>query len=513
MLAGNTAAGGNALAGSGGSGFGGGIFNLNGTLTLRNATLAGNTVDEGTGTASGLADGGAIYNLAFGNGIFAANTAVSATVNLINSILADSTGGNDLVNHRHAGATAGSQASLNLTTVQSIVESIVNNGGAIVNAGPGNANIVTADPGLDPAGLQDHGGLTETIALLVGSPAIDAGNAIVTVGIDQRGVVRDALPDLGAYEFVGGLLAAGADSTHAPEVKVYANGGTLRFNFLAYDAAFRGGVRVAVGDVTGDGVADIITAPGKGLAKATVKVFDGNTGLQVAAFTPFSKKFKGGAYVSAGNFDGDAAEEIVVGMGSAGGQVRVFNIAGSVASQIAGPLGKFKPYGAAFKGGVTVAAGNFDGAASDEVITGKAKGPAQVRVFATISGTRVRQANFLAYASPFAGGVFVAAGDLNGDGAAEIITGPGAGTTADVKTFNDGDGTPGTPNFTAYPTFTGGVRVAILDLDGDGEVDHIATAPGQGQALAVKRFDLTPSEVDAFFAFEPTFTGGVFVAG
>ena len=54
---------------------------------------------------------------------------------------------------------------------------------------------------------------------------------------------------------------------------------------------------MAVGDVTGDGVDDIITAPGKGLARATVKVFDGNTGQQVAAFAPFAGTFKGGAYL------------------------------------------------------------------------------------------------------------------------------------------------------------------------------------------------------------------------
>jgi hypothetical protein len=271
---------------------------------------------------------------------------------------------------------------------------------------------------------------------------------------------------------------------------------------------------VAVGDFTGDGVDDIITAPGKGLARATVKVFDGITGQQVAAFTPFANTFKGGAYLAAGNFDADAADEVVVGMGSAGGQVRVFDFAGGTPTRLAGPLGNFKPYGALFMGGVTVAAGNHDGADTDEIITGRAKGRAQVRVFADLNGSRVQQAQFLAYAAPFAGGVFVAAGDLDGDGAAEIVTGPGAGTAADVKTFDDGDGTTGTPiTFAAYPRVTGGIRVALLDLDGDDTVDRIAAAPGKGTALEVKLFDLSPAEVDSFFAFDPLFTGGVFLGG
>jgi hypothetical protein len=511
-VAGNKAVGGSAFGG-GGSGYGGGVFNLNGTLTVRNCTLAGNAV---TGA---VADGGAAYSLAYGNGISAPNTPVTATVNLINSILADSTYGDptdnrELVVHRDAGATAGSQAVLNLATVQSIVQSFVNHGGAVVNAGPVDAALLTVDPGLDPAGLQNHGGPTKTIALRPGSPAVDAGSAAVTAGVDQRGFARDARPDLGASEFVGGLLAAGADAGHAPQVEVYANGSTPRFRLAPYPTGFLGGVRVAVGDVTGDGVPDVITAPGKGLARSTVKVFDGATGQEVAAFTPFSPAFKGGAFVAAGNFDADAADEIAVGMGSGGGQVRVFDVASGGARQIAGPLGNFKPYGAAFTGGVTVAAGNFDGTGGDEVITGKAKGAAQVSVFADVTGARVRRANFLAYAGPSAGGVFVAAGDLDGDGAAEIVVGPGAGAAADVKVFPDGNGSPVSGTFPAvYPGFTGGVRAALLDLDGDGRVDRLAVAPGKGQALGIKLFDPGLSDFQDLFAFGPTFSDGVFVGG
>src|SRR5688500_6219705 len=46
------------------------------------------------------------------------------------------------------------------------------------------------------------------------------------------------------------ILVTGADSGTAPEVRVFNADGSQRFSFLAYDAAFRGGVRVAAGDVT-----------------------------------------------------------------------------------------------------------------------------------------------------------------------------------------------------------------------------------------------------------------------
>ena len=58
------------------------------------------------------------------------------------------------------------------------------------------------------------------------------------------------------------------------------------------------------------------------------------------------------------------------------------------------------------------------------------------------------------------------------------------------------------------------MRVAVLDLDDDGDVDRIVTAPGTGQNVnQVLLFDLTPAQLDAFFAYEAAFTGGVFVGG
>src|SRR5262249_24941532 len=49
------------------------------------------------------------------------------------------------------------------------------------------------------------------------------------------------------------LFAVGADPGAAPLVRVYNADGSLRFDLLAYGPGFAGGVRVATGDVTGDG--------------------------------------------------------------------------------------------------------------------------------------------------------------------------------------------------------------------------------------------------------------------
>ena len=88
--------------------------------------------------------------------------------------------------------------------------------------------------------------------------------------------------------------AAGAAPGEPPVVTVFdaATGAVVR-QFEAYEDAFRGGVSVAVGDVTGDGVPDIVTAPGVG-GGPVIKVFDGVTGAEVRSFYAFDPAFRGG---------------------------------------------------------------------------------------------------------------------------------------------------------------------------------------------------------------------------
>ena len=72
----------------------------------------------------------------------------------------------------------------------------------------------------------------------------------------------------GAYQIVPlqttQYIAVGSGAGGGPEVKVYvvSPNPVLKFDFLAFDTGFTGGVRVALGDVNGDGVPDIICAAG-----------------------------------------------------------------------------------------------------------------------------------------------------------------------------------------------------------------------------------------------------------
>src|SRR5262249_6861776 len=88
--------------------------------------------------------------------------------------------------------------------------------------------------------------------------------------------------------------------------------------------------------------------------------------------------------------------------------------------------------------------------------------------------------------------------------------GTGPGVAAEVKVYN----ADGSLRFdlSPFPGFIGGVHVATGDVNGDA-VDDIIVGAGAGGGPAVKVYDgVTGAEVRSFFAYDPGFTGGVFVA-
>ena len=84
--------------------------------------------------------------------------------------------------------------------------------------------------------------------------------------------------------------------------------------------------------------------------------------------------------------------------------------------------------------------------------------------------------------------MFVAAGDVNGDGRDDVITGAGAGGGPHVRVFSGDDGAELAGFFAYDAAFGGGVRVAAGDFDGDGRAD-ILTGPGAGGGPHVRAFD------------------------
>jgi serralysin len=206
----------------------------------------------------------------------------------------------------------------------------------------------------------------------------------------------------------------------------------------------------------------------------------------------------GGVTVAAGDVDGDGLADVVTGAGpgAPGGHLKVFNgrTFGEMLSIFAYP---------GFSGGINVAVGDVNGDGHGDVITGAGPGApnGHLKVFSGLDFSELL--SVFAYPG-FTGGVTVAAGDLNGDGKAEIITGAAA-LAPHVKVF-DGATLQERGSFMAYPGAPVGVRVAVAG-------GRIITAPA-GVAPHVKLFDSASLQLtSSFMVSVPVAQGGLFLAG
>ena len=249
---------------------------------------------------------------------------------------------------------------------------------------------------------------------------------------------------------------------------------------------------------------NIVTGAGTG-GGPHVRVFSSANGTVKNEFYAYDPTFTGGVRVAQGHLDQDGILDWITAAGAGGGpHVKVFS--GASGEEVR----SFYAYDPLFSGGVNVAAGDIDGDGMDDVITGAgASGGPHVKVFSGASGEEIR--SFYAYDPLFSGGVNVAAGDIDGDGMDDVITGAGASGGPHVKVFSGASGEE-IRSFYAYdPLFAGGVTVAASDFDGD-QLAEIVTGAGLGGGPHVKTFSgATGEEMLSSYAYDPSFGGGVFV--
>lgn len=229
------------------NGPGGGISNVK-TLTIRNSAFSSNRSTGGSAGGGGLYNSGSSSNMIVANSTFSGNgttssgggggiTVVTGTVKVTNSTFSGNSSGSaggggirnsggtlNVTNSTFSGNSGGPGGGIRnqsgTTTLKNTIVANSPSGGncaGTITDGGGNLSYpsslestcpgISADPLLDPTGLQDNGGPTQTIALQTGSAAIDAvtdctdlsGNPVTQ---DQRGVARPqgAACDIGAFE-------------------------------------------------------------------------------------------------------------------------------------------------------------------------------------------------------------------------------------------------------------------------------------------------------------------------
>src|SRR5262249_4278045 len=144
-------------------------------------------------------------------------------------------------------------------------------------------------------------------------------------------------------------IICAADSGGGPDVKVFSGkDGSVLSELMAYDPRFTGGVRVAAGDVNGDGTPDLLTAPGPG-GGPNVEAFDINSHSLLASYMAYDARFTGGVFISGADVNGDGTADVVTGAGAGGGpDVKVFQGASDTV------LANFFAFDPNFTGGVRV---------------------------------------------------------------------------------------------------------------------------------------------------------------
>lgn len=348
-----------------------------------------------------------------------------------------------------------------------------------------------------PDGLTLNSGTGE----ISGTPT-GGGSDEITVRVTDEGMPAQTAEKTFAIRERYLITGTGIGST--AHVRVFNTDGSEQYkphSLFAYSPSYRSGVNVASGDVNGDGQDEIITAPRIGGAP-WIRVFSKEGRAIGVGLRPYGNEMTAGIDVAAADVNGDGKDEIIVVPEMAEKTtVKVYQYNAAKTK-----IGQWDAFGSVYCG-AHVAAGDLDGDHKAEVIVGANAGnvPA-VRIY-RYDG-KAKGATYLAFEKTYQGGVDVAAGDVNGDGKAELGVSKllGQSVTKVVKwdkTFT------AFGRWDSYPKSAIGSRLAMGDIDRDG-LAEVVTMANYGGSPQVRGYEANGKFISTtnFFAYAKTAHNG-----
>jgi hypothetical protein len=317
----------------------------------------------------------------------------------------------------------------------------------------------------------------------LGAGRLNIARALEYASVFARGSLRSTTTTTASH---GSFVVAQARGS-SPLVHQVSPSGDVLSGFSAYDNAFTGGVRLAMGDVDGDGDVEIVTGAGPG-GGPQVRVFDMHGNVE-SQFFAYDTGDRNGIFVTTADVNADGIDEIIVTQDNGGtGQVRIFNKQGHL-------KGSFFPFDRTDRAIRVTGANISDSPGLELVFTHFGSSSTSVVAYDG-AGRYIRSFGEIAKGNT---SISVTAGDLDQDGFDEIILANGSGYVPEVFIYNHLG--QRLRSFFAYPLeFTQGVEVAVGDLDQNGQME-IYVIPQSGGGPHVRVFNSEGSLIGSFFAF------------
>jgi len=389
---------------------------------------------------------------------------------------------------------------------------------------------VTYSPGSGPADGSPNSATDSTLPIDKNVDLAVLGTATfeisaLTVEDQEEDVINDAIASLGeqvvtarwisAYDGpinptqdVGGLIIGSDDGCNTlPLVRILdPETGDLISEFLAFEPTFTGSVRVASGDLTGDGIAEVVVANGRNRL-GEIRVFT-PAGVELTEYRtiPFVNGYSGGVEVAVADVDGDGFNDLIAGKSVGQGRVKIFRVDPSLPDPVIDDkYAGFYAYKYPYNAGTMVAGADIgtyvNGVKVSDALDGKAEiislpnagKRARVKIV-DVTGKPTVVRTLFAFAQDFRGGGTVSVGEYDGDGVLDIFVGMGVGGQSTVDVFSGATGAK-LAKITAFREFAkpqARVFAAALDLDEDGVIDNVygvQGASGGGGTDGVLDFD------------------------